>query len=211
MKGVGQPGSTVQVIVDGAVAGTAVVRANGAWALTVALGNPGNYNINVQAVTANGRVIQANTRPVTVVVPTPVPAPTPTIAIGTVQLAGPGDGAAGTGQINFQWSANFKPDAGLAFELVFWKEGQNPVASGFGLAAPTTGTKATVNLSALDDKLGDLLEPGNYKWGILLVRVSPYQRVQFMGQARTFRFDRSGTNNGGGAGSSSGGGQNSGE
>ena len=84
-------------------------------------------------------------------------------------------------------------------------------ASGFGRAAPTTSTKAPVNLRTLDEKLGDLLEPGKYKWGILLVRVSPYQRVQFMGQAHTFRFDRSGNNTGGGSGSSSGGGQNSGE
>jgi hypothetical protein len=40
------------------------------------------------------------------------------------------------------------------------------------------------------------------------VRVSPYERVQFMGQARTIRFERGG---GGGGGSSSGGGQKSGE
>jgi len=211
MRGTGQPGSTVQVLVDNVVAGTTVVRANGAWALAVALGDPGSYQISVQAVNSKGVIIQSNTRPVTVVVPTPAPLPTPTVTIGAVDLVGPGDGTAGTGVVDFQWSANFKPDAGLAFELVFWKEGQNPLASGFGLAAPTTGTKATVNLSSLDDKLGDLLEPGNYKWGILLVHVSPYQRVQFMGQARTFRFDRGSNNSGGGSGSSSGGGQNSGE
>jgi hypothetical protein len=198
----------VQILVDDVVAGTTVVRSNGVWALAVDLGKPGSYKLGVRAVYANGRVIQSTTRPVTVVVPAPTPLPTPTVTIGDLQLVAPGNHAANSGLQEFQWTANFKPDPGLAFEVVFWKAGQNPMTNGFGLAAPTTGNKITVDLNALDAKLGNLLEPGDYQWGILLVRVSPYQRLRFMDQVRTFRFDRGGSNNGGG---SSGGGQSSGE
>lgn len=217
MRGVGQPGYTVQVLVNDAVVGTTAVRLNGTWALAVVLGKPGSYKLGVRAVNANGRVLPSTTRPITVTVPTPTPIPTPiprpiptaTVTIGGLQLVAPGNNAANSGLQEFQWAANFTPDPGLAFEVVFWKAGQNPMISGFGLAAPTTKNKITVNLNDLDAKLGDLLEPGDYQWGVLLVRTSPYQRVQFMGQSRTFRFDRSASDNGGG--SSSGGGQKSGE
>ncbi|MFN8486996.1 MAG: protein kinase [Caldilineaceae bacterium] len=208
LRGVGQPGYTVQVLVDGKIAGTTAIRANGAWGLNVDLGEPGSYQITVRALNANGKIIQSVMRPITATVPAPTPVPTPTTAIGTVKLVAPGEGTASSGLVDFQWSTDFTPGQGLAFELVFWKEGQDPMGNGFGLAAPTKGTKVSVDLSALDNKLGNLLDPGAYKWGILLVRVSPYERVQFMGQARTLRFERGG---GGGGGSSSGGGQKSGE
>jgi len=202
----------VQVLVDGKIAGTTAIRANGAWGLNVELGGPGSYQITVRALNANGKIIQAAMRPVTATVPAPTPVPTPTTVIGTVQLVGPGEGTTSSGSVDFQWSSNFTPGPGMGFELVFWKEGQSPMTNGFGLAAPTKGTKVSVDLGALDNKLGELLDPGPYKWGILLVRVSPYERVQFMGQSRTIRFERSGGGGGGGGGgSSSGGGQNSGE
>lgn len=209
MRGAGQPGSTVQVLVNDAVAGTTVIRPNGAWTLAVVLGKPGSYQLGVRAVYANGKVIQATTRPITVTVPAPTPLPTPTVTIGSIQLVAPGNNAANSGLEEFRWTANFTPDAGLAFEVVFWKAGQDPLVNGFGLAAPTINNKVNVDLNALDASLGKLLEPGDYQWGVLLVRVSPYQRVQFMGQSRNFRFDRAGNDNGGGG--SSGGGQNSGE
>ncbi len=209
MRGAGQPGSTVQVLVNNAVAGTTVVRPNGAWTLAVVLGKPGSYQLGVRAVYANGKVVQATTRPITVIVPAPTPLPTPTVTIGSIQLVAPGNNTANSGLEEFRWTANFTPDSGLAFEVILWKAGQDPLVSGFGLAAPTTSNKINVDLNALDAKLGDLLEPGDYQWGVLLVRVSPYQRVQFMGQARTFRFDRGSNDNGGGG--SSGGGQKSGE
>lgn len=199
----------MQVLVNNAVAGTTVVRPNGSWALAVVLGKPGSYQLGVRAVLANGKVVQATTRPIAVTVPAPTPLPAPTATIGDVQLVAPGNNAASSGLAEFQWTANFTPDPGLGFEVVFWKAGQNPLANGFGLAAPTTRNKVNVDLNALDASLGDLLEPGDYQWGVLLVRVSPYQRVKFMGQSRTFRFDRGSNDNGGG--SSSGGGQKSGE
>ena len=100
----------------------------------------------------------------------------------------------------FEWSPNFAPPTGQGFELVFWKDGQDPIGTGFGLAAPTTNSSVNVDLAALDSVLGDLLEPGPYRWGILLVNEDPYQRVQYLGGGWILTFTREG---GGGSGGES--------
>ncbi|MEZ4555006.1 MAG: hypothetical protein R2851_00970 [Caldilineaceae bacterium] len=53
------------------------------------------------------------------------------------------------------------------------------MATGFGLAPPTRGTSLAVDLNQLDHDLGNLLQPGLYRWGVLLVQVAPYQRLAF--------------------------------
>ena len=78
------------------------------------------------------------------------------------------------------------------------------MASGFGLAAPTTANSVTVDLDALDDVLGDRLDNGDeYRWGLLLVRTDQYTRVSYLGGGYTFLFSRS--NGGGGGGGDNGG------
>jgi hypothetical protein len=116
----------------------------------------------------------------------------------------PGDGSSGNGSQRFEWIVNISPGPGEAFELVFWRPDQDPMVNGFGVAAPTTNNGVTVDLNALDGTLGDLLEPGDYKWGLLLVQTDPYQRLQFLGAQNNFKFYREG-------GSSSSGGPSSGE
>jgi hypothetical protein len=207
MQGSGQPGSAIQVLVDGVVANETTVRANRTWSVSLTLDQPGSYQISVRAVYPNRVVLQSITRPVTAVVAEPTPVPTPTVTVGTVKLVAPVSDVTGNGIYQFEWSANFVPDPGLAFELVFWKEGQDPMSNGFGLASPTTGNRVNVDLTALDQNLGDLLDPGQYLWGILLVRQSPYERIEFMGEARRFRFERAGNPDS----PSSGGDQSSGE
>jgi len=121
-----------------------------------------------------------------------------------VQLLQPVDGSTGNDSQRFQWLAGVQPGAGQAFELVFWQAGQNPLASGFGLAAPTTNSEVVINLVDLDSTLGDLLEPGEYLWGLLLVQTDPYQRIQFMGVQNNFRFYREGGSDSSGGPPSSG-------
>jgi hypothetical protein len=106
----------------------------------------------------------------------------------------------------FEWDPNFTPAAGQAFELIFWKAGQDPMAAGFGLAAPTTNNSVSADMESLDSVLGDLLEPGPYRWGVLLVEEDPYQRLDFLGGGWTFNFTRSGggSSGGGSSGESSG-------
>lgn len=129
-------------------------------------------------------------------------------ASNSVRLLSPAAGTTVDSAMRFEWQAGFTPEAGQGFELVFWKEGQDAMRNGFGLAAPTTNTNVLADLPSLDSRLGDLLEPGDYRWGILLVQTEPYQRLQYLGEGFAVRYARAG---GGGGSGSSGGGVSSGE
>jgi hypothetical protein len=208
------------VLINGQIGTRTIVGADGNWALRLTFNQPGRYQVTVRTVLADGSLVNAPTGAI-VIVPTPAPTPTltqppintrtptpfvlntPTPTPGALALVDPLDGDSGTGQRIFVWQTNFTPPVGRAFELIFWREGQNPMQNGFGLAAPTTGTSVTVNLTKLDDALGQLLDPGEYFWGLLLVQVKPYQRIQFLGEARRFTFfreDDSGSSGGGSSG-----------
>ena len=125
-----------------------------------------------------------------------------------MRLLSPAAGTTVDSAMRFTWDANFAPATGQGFELVFWKDGQDPIRNGFGLAAPTANTDVLIDLPNLDSRLGDLLEPGDYRWGILLVQAEPYQRLQYLGEGFAVHYARSG---GGGSSGSSGGGVSSGE
>ncbi|MCB0132523.1 MAG: protein kinase [Caldilineaceae bacterium] len=136
---------------------------------------------------------------------TPAPTATPTpipVTSSLLVLVRPGNGTSDGGVQAFEWTTSIVPGANQGFELVFWRNGQDPIASGFGLAAPTTSERVTVNLDQLDQTLGDLLEPGDYQWGLLLVQTEPYQRLQFLGQQQSFQYVRNSSGSSGGAPSS---------
>ena len=118
------------------------------------------------------------------------PAAMAAVPVGNVRLVSPDDMESGYGRRTFAWEADFALPPGLAFELVFWHENQDPLATGFGLAPPTRATSLSVDLNQLDHDLGNLLQPGLYRWGVLLVQVAPYQRLAFLGDSHRFRFDR---------------------
>jgi hypothetical protein len=50
LTGNGEPGSEVQILIDGAVAGSTQVGSDGAWSFTTSLTEPGDHTINVQTV-----------------------------------------------------------------------------------------------------------------------------------------------------------------
>jgi hypothetical protein len=89
------------------------------------------------------------------------------------------------------WQTSFVLAEGEAFELVFWNEGQDPLRDGIGLASPTTDNRVVIDLAALDNRQARLLEPGDYRYGVLLVRLSPYERVGYFGSSLVFRYVRS--------------------
>ena len=93
----------------------------------------------------------------------------------------------------FAWDKSFELKENQAVELVFWHPNQNPLQHGFGLAAPTANNAVAVDLDALDETLGSLLEPGLYRWGLLLVEVSPYHRLDYLGGGHEFFFANFGT------------------
>jgi hypothetical protein len=216
----------LQVLVNNRVVGQTMVGNNGIWSAQTTLAQPGQYRISVRGVMDDGLLLVFSADPVTMIVPTlapptpapPTPAPAtpaptatpllvPTPVSHSLALVDPSDGDSGSGQRRFAWSTEFAPPEGQAFELVLWRPGEDPLINGLGLAAPTTEDGVNVNLAMLDDQLGERFDPGEYRWGVLLVGVSPYQRLQFFGESRTFRYFRSG----GDSGSSSGGGSSGGE
>jgi hypothetical protein len=121
--------------------------------------------------------------------PTSTPTPTDTPEPRTVRLIVPHDGVSGGEEERFQWEPDFQLGEDEAYELIFWKPGQDPLTQGFGLAIPTTNTKLIVDLQALDNRLGGLLDPGEYLWGVRLVRKSnPTERIEFLGDSRRFTY-----------------------
>ena len=80
------------------------------------------------------------------------------------------------------------PPEGQAFELIFWRAGDDPLVDGFGLGRPTRNTSLTVDLNYLDNELRDLLDPGEYYWGVLLVNEAPYERLRLFTDSRIFRY-----------------------
>jgi protein-tyrosine-phosphatase len=86
------------------------------------------------------------------------------------------------------WQTSFVLSENEAFEVVFWNEGQDPIRDGIALAAPTTDDRLVVDLTALDSRQARLLEPGDYRYGVLLVRLSPYERVRYFGMSLAFRM-----------------------
>lgn len=186
--------------------GSTIVPANGRWFTTAPLAQPGQYRFNVRSV-VNGVAVAAATAPVVVTLPTLVPPPTPTPVAVALELLSPANGESGNSDRIFSWQTSYAPAEGEAFELVFWPLDTDPLRAGFGMAAPTTGNQVRLDLPALDDMLGTMFEPGQYNWGILLVRTSPYERLRLLGEPHTFRYYRPG----GDSSSSDGGGQTSGE
>lgn len=90
-----------------------------------------------------------------------------------VALIEPGDTQALINSGTFSWTPlNTALPDGYAYELVFWHRGQDAMANGLGWAGVTRNTSVTFNF----DKIG--IVPGDYNWGVLLVKISPsYERV----------------------------------
>ena len=127
-------------------------------------------------------------------------------------MTSPGPGVNVQDRTRFEWTASFPLQSGLGLEVVFWRPGQDPLLNGFGLAAPSTTGGVDVNLGALDSNPSHPLEPGEYLWGVILVRTEPYERIQAFGEGRTISYNRSGGGSGSsGTGGGTGGGDTSGE
>ncbi len=60
LTGTGEPGSTVELVVDGKVVGQTTVGSDGKWKIATELAEPGNYQVGVQTVDASGKVVAAS-------------------------------------------------------------------------------------------------------------------------------------------------------
>lgn len=208
LNGTGAAGTTVQLLVNNQVVTSAVVGPSGAWQAEVPVGAPGTYQLAVRGL-VNGSAVSMAGSPLALNVSQPLPTPTPTIA--AFALVTPLDGSSGGGVVSFEWSTTYEPGEGEGFEVIFWPVGGDPLLQGFGLAAPTTSHRVSLDLTALDDVLGTTLEPGEYQWGILLVSTEPYTRLRLLSEARLFHYTRVNEGSSSSGGGSSTGGQTSGE
>jgi hypothetical protein len=125
---------------------------------------------------------------------TALPLPTATSVAASVRLLEPPTGAIGGGERLFRWQASHELSGNRAFELVFWRPGQDAMRDSFGPVGVTQDASGgmRINLDEADVVLGALLEPGDYLWGVILVETSPYRRIGLVSEARAFRFERSG-------------------
>lgn len=112
---------------------------------------------------------------------TPTPRPTtPPVAL-TISLIEPNPGDSFGGQRTFIWkivAGALSP--GQAMELVLWYPGEDPLLNGRSLApAHSSATQLTVDVN--------VLPPGTYYWGILLVEMQPaYRRLRLLSEPRLF-------------------------
>ncbi|MEM7126405.1 MAG: serine/threonine-protein kinase [Chloroflexota bacterium] len=117
-----------------------------------------------------------------------------------IRLVSPISGSSEKNSIRFEWDANFELEENQAFELVFWKPGDDPLRDGLGLAGsgPRTSAQVSPKIAARYGFVNiDLL------WGVRLVQVEPYEPVQFLGGDRIVRFEVGSSSNGGSSSGSS--------
>jgi hypothetical protein len=105
------------------------------------------------------------------------------------------------GRRTFRWSTIVTLAENQYFELVFWPVGRDPMGNSFGPAGSIKETTLSVDLDKSADILPHLFQSGqDYEWGVLLVELNPYRRLQYLGGGHRFRFERSGGSGGGGGG-----------
>ncbi len=102
LTGTGEPGTEVEIVVDGQVVGKATVGSNGTWSFNADLPEPGEYQVSVQNVDAAGQVLAASeavaltveaaeTAPVVVAPTLDIPAGGIVTSPGEVVLTGAGE------------------------------------------------------------------------------------------------------------------------
>lgn len=121
--------------------------------------------------------------------PTATPSPTATSA-PALEIMEPADGIVSHGPITFRWVNHVELQAGQRLELVFWQGDDSPLEDGIGVTVPAGQQQVLANLKQLDMIFGNQFGPGEYHWGVLLVQAVPsYERLEYLGDGRTFVFE----------------------
>jgi hypothetical protein len=117
-----------------------------------------------------------------------LPSPTaPTVSLPAITILAPADQTSSATQMTFVWQSDQALPPGHAYELIVWQEGQPPLRDGLGIAAPLQEQSLTVQLAGL--YATGVIHPGLYHWGVLLVTVDPYTRVDLLAGGQTVRFE----------------------
>lgn len=147
----------------------------------------------------------ATPKPTSTATRTPVPSPTPIAAVATAKptatttqnkpnkptatqspgeartaiLTQPADGFSAEGKTNFSWSPSFILAENQAFEVNFWKPGQDPTKDGRGWGGTTRSTSQEIDIGGNAE-----VTPGSYQWGVFLVATNPYRKIQLLSNIR---------------------------
>ncbi len=89
----------------------------------------------------------------------------------------------------FEWQDNVGLAPGYLYEIVVWRDGEDPMRSSRGVTKADTRTSRWIDLDYLDDQR-DWFAPGDYNWGILAISADPYQRHMVLGVGGWFRYMR---------------------
>lgn len=125
-------------------------------------------------------------------VPAPVAAPQQQASAAVISMAGvnlvePLRSELG-GQLAFRWMPVGELQPGQAFELIFWRPGQDPMADGFSPIGARPEPEVRVDLDATSSALPQLNFGTDYEWGVLLVEMNPYRRLTYLGGGHPFRL-----------------------
>lgn len=92
--------------------------------------------------------------------------------------------------VSFQWHSAFELLGNERYELIFWPVGTDPLKNGFSPIGARPETFVSVDLNQTLVSLPTLLQSGrDYLWGVLLVRIDPYERIKILGDGHQFRFE----------------------
>lgn len=106
----------------------------------------------------------------------------------SVNLGGPFGSPLG-GLQTFSWQPAFTLGHGEAFELIYYKVGQDPMRDGFSPAEATGATSLLVDLDESIRRIPQLQSGFDYVWSVLLVKTNPYQRVAALSSGHQFRLE----------------------
>ena len=174
-----------------------------ATATTAVTRTPTKPTATLTSTSTSTPLLQITNTPVPTNTLPPIPQPTATPVLpvgGSLALLEPLD-AVLNGRRTFRWSTDVALTSNQYFEIVFWPAGRDPMSSAFGPVGSIKETTITVDLDKTADTLPALFQSGqNYEWGVLLVELNPYRRLQYLGGGQRFRFERSSGGGGGGGG-----------
>lgn len=117
----------------------------------------------------------------------PARAPSAIITMAGVNLVEPLGSQLGGRQV-FRWTPVGDLQPGQAFELVFWRPGQDPMSDGFSPIGARPEAEVRVDLDATSSSLPQLNFGSDYAWGVLLVELDPYRRLAYLGGGHPFRL-----------------------
>ncbi|MBV7336109.1 protein phosphatase 2C domain-containing protein [Chloroflexi bacterium TSY] len=107
----------------------------------------------------------------------------------TVTLISPEDKTSSKEIMDFAWTADFDLIDNQAFELIFWRPGEDPMQDGLGLAGSGVETVKAVSPAIADQfQILDI----DLLWGVRLVQMEPYQPLAYLGGGRSYRFEAGG-------------------